>query len=88
MNSAVEDASPFRWVSHETQQTIATEVKSNAVLVAATRETRDRAPNRAPPTYRSCPATRAEMETRFCYSVNAKPMEDKEVHSACLYDSD
>ena len=82
--SAVEHTSPFRWVSQETQQTIATEVKSNAVLVNATRETRDC----APPIYKSRPATRAEMETRFCYNVNAKPMEDKEMHDACLYDSD
>ena len=82
--SAVEHASPFRWLSQETQKTIATEVKSITVLVNATR-------NGASPIYKSRPATRAQaaqMKTRFCYSVNTKPMGDKEAHDACLYDSD
>ena len=81
--SAVEHASPFKWVSQETQNTIATEVKSNTVQVNATRD-------RAPPIYKSRPATRAQaaqMETRFCYSVKAKPM-GAEKKDACLHNSD
>ena len=81
--SAVESGRPFQWMAYKTQQQFATNVKSNTVQVTATRD-------RAPPIYKSRPATRAQaaqMETRFCYSVKANPMGDKE-EDACLYDSD
>ena len=63
------------------QHQFATDVQSNAVLVTATRQ------QRAPPIFASVnrPATKAAMETRFCYNVhnvNAKKMD------ACLYDND
>ena len=74
--SAVESGRPFQWMAYLTQHQFATNVKSNAVLVTATRQ-------RAPPTYVHRPATKAEArETRFCYNVNAKKMD------ACLYDND
>ena len=70
--SAVESGRPFQWLAYKTQQQFATDVNSNAVLVTATRD-------RAPPIYKSRPATRAQaaqMETRFCYNVNAKKLDE------------
>ena len=76
--SAVESGRPFQWMAYKTQQQFATDVNSNAVLVTATRD-------RAPPIYKSRPATRAQaaqMETRICYNVNAKKLDEN------LYDND
>ena len=73
--SAVESGRPFQWMAYKTQQQFATDVKSNAVLVTATR-------TRAPPIFVSRPATRTGMDARFCYNVNTKKMDEN------LYDND
>ena len=72
--SAIEEQRPFRWMPYGVQvQKEATE--TDVPLTTATR-------TRFPVIARRRPATRAE-DTRSCYSINAKTMED-----ACLYDSD
>ena len=70
----------FIRMAQKTQRTVATEVKSNAVLVTATR-------GRAPPIFVQRAARR---DARFCYSVNAKAIKEKDIqcHEACMYDSD
>ena len=72
--SSVEEQRPFRWMPYGVQEQKEA-IEANVSLTTATR-------TRFPVMDRRRPATRAE-DARFCYSVNAKPME-----AACLYDSD